>query len=274
MLSTGLILREACSYKISYKDRQYKIINQKKTEQTLYKLSEKMKTLIFDSGPIISLATNNLLWLIEPLRQSFNGDFLLSESVRAELVDRPIEMKKFKFEALQVLALLKAGTLKIMPTSSEIEQKKQQIMDLANKCFQAKGNWIRIVHEAEIESLAAALMLGAEAVVIDERTTRVLIEQPERLKDLLKRRLGMKVKIDKNNLRQIRKLIKGIRIIRSTELVTIAYEMGLLDKFLPEMPNPRKQLIESVLWGVKLHGCSISQREIDQVVKHEIKRKG
>ena len=33
----------------------------------------------------------------------------------------------------------------------------------------------------------------------------------------------------------------------------------------------RKTLVESLLWGVKLHGCAISRRELDQLVSLEIK---
>ena len=61
-----------------------------------------MKSLIFDAGPIISLATNNLLWILEPLKNKFDGKFYLTDAVKRELVDRPLETKKFKFEAIQV----------------------------------------------------------------------------------------------------------------------------------------------------------------------------
>ncbi len=46
--------------------------------------------------------------------------------------------------------------------------------------------------------------------------------------------------------------------------------MGLLNKYLPTLKNARKQLLESVLWALKLNGAAISQNEIDEMVKLEI----
>ena len=54
-----------------------------------------MKSLVFDSGPIISLATNNLLWVLEPLKNKFNGKFFITQAVKGEIVERPLETKKF-----------------------------------------------------------------------------------------------------------------------------------------------------------------------------------
>ena len=53
------------------------------------------------------------------------------------------------------------------------------------------------------------------------------------------------------------------------ELVTIAYEKGLLDNYLADVKEPRKTLLDSVLWGVKLNGCSVSRREIEQIIRME-----
>lgn len=60
-------------------------------------------------------------------------------------------------------------------------------------------------------------------------------------------------------------------MIRSVELVTIAYELGMLDKYLPNAPDPKKTLLDSVLWGVKLNGCAVSKHEIEQILRMEIK---
>ena len=71
-----------------------------------------MKSLVFDAGPVISLATNSLLFILEPLKKEFNGKFYITESVKSELVDRPFEIKKFKFEAIQVEKLIETGCWK------------------------------------------------------------------------------------------------------------------------------------------------------------------
>jgi len=79
------------------------------------------------------------------------------------------------------------------------------------------------------------------------------------------------VKVSQGNLKDFSKLTKGVRMIRSAELVTIAYESGLLDKYLAEIQDAKKTLLESVLWGVKLNGCAISKKEIEQLVRMEVK---
>ncbi|MBW2999423.1 hypothetical protein KY339_02020, partial [Candidatus Woesearchaeota archaeon] len=71
---------------------------------------------------------------------------------------------------------------------------------------------------------------------------------------------------NKQNITRFAELTKKLTIIRSTELAIMAYELGLLDRYLPKLPNPKKQLLEGVLWGLKLNGCAISGREIEKVV--------
>lgn len=227
------------------------------------------RTLVFDSGPIISLATNSLLWTLESLHGQFGGDFFIPAAVKRELVDVPLEIKKFKFEALQVLYLLNKGVLKLVDDRT-VRQDTLALLDTANHLFKARGNWLRIVHTAEMQALASALYLNAEAIVVDERTTRVLVEAPMLLHEVLQNKLHTQVYINQDNLRRFQKMTRDLRFIRSTELLVVAYELGLLDKFLPNMPHPRKQLLESVLWGVKLNGCAVSQDEIDMIVQEEI----
>ena len=78
--------------------------------------------------------------------------------------------------------------------------------------------------------------------------------------------------MDTGRLEEFRTLTRHVELIRSAELVTIAYEKGLLDKFLVKVPQARKELLESVLWGVKLNGCAISEQEINEIVQMELRR--
>ncbi len=229
-----------------------------------------MRSLVFDSGPLISLTTTNLLWLLEPLKQKFKGEFFIAEDVKKEIVDTPLVIKRFKFEALQIQQLIDSSILTIYETG-EVKELSNKLLNLANRCYVADNNYIRIVHPGEMESLAAALKLGSDALVIDERTTRMLIENPEGLRQLLEKRLHAKIFMNKNNADEFVAMTKNVKLIRSIELVTVAFERGLLDKFVVGIKNPRKELLDSVLWGVKLHGCAVSSREIDEIVGLESK---
>ena len=229
-----------------------------------------MKSLIFDAGPIISLATNNLLWILEPLKKEFNGKFYITDAVKHELVDRPLETKKFKFEAIQVEKILENGILEIVDNSF-ITEKTPVLLNTANQIFKAYDYYMRIVHFAEMSVIAAAVNINSDEIVIDEKTTRFLIENPRMVSEILKKTLHTSISVNENNLKDFENFVRNIKTIRSIELVTVAYENGLLNDFITKIPDARKNLLESVLWGVKLNGCAVSRDEIDQIVKLEIK---
>jgi hypothetical protein len=227
-----------------------------------------MKTIIFDTGPIISLAMNNLLWTLEPLKKSSNANFYITPSVKKELVDIPLyRTKRFMFEALQVLHYIENKTLEVID-SYEIKKQTSELLSLANNCFNAFGRNMKILHEAEISAIALYIQKNADAFVVDEKTARLIIENPDKLHNILRHTLHTKVEKNNESLRELKKISKNIKMIRSVELAAIVYEKGLLNKYLPET-QPKKLLLESVLWGVKLHGCSVSKREIEQIVKME-----
>lgn len=227
-----------------------------------------MKQVIFDAGPIISLTTTNILWILEELKKNFNGSFSMPLGVKHELVDRPLETRRFKFEALQVQSLIERGVINVI-TDSVVQQKAQQLLNLANSILSAHGQNIKIVQVGEMETLAAALLFKADAIVIDERITRTLLENPKGLQLLMEKRLHMQLKLNERALSEFEEQTRQITIIRSIELVTIAYERGLLDKFVVKLPNARRELLESILWGVKMNGCSVTEDEIDTIVKAE-----
>lgn len=229
-----------------------------------------MKSIVFDTGPIISLTTNNLLWVLEPLKVQFDGGFFIPTIVKRELVDKPLQTKKFKFEALQVLRAIQDGILEVVD-NRHIKKSAQTLFNLANNTFHAHGHSISIVHLGEMEGIASAKYLDSDSFIIDERTTRVLIEDPKKLANILQHKLHTSIFINHKNLKSFLKRVKGIKLLRSFEIVVVAYELGLLDKYLLKIPSSKKTLVEGVLWGIKLNGCAVSQREINEVVKLESK---
>ena len=231
------------------------------------------ESLVFDSGPVISLSTVNLLWLLEPLKKRFIGDFYIPKGVYDELIERPLQTKKYKFEALQILPMINSGVLRVIDNDL-IQSKAAELAGLANSAFKVKGNWISIVHHTDMEVVATAIHLGSSAIVVDERTTRVLIENPKKVAERLMKKLHAKVEINQENLAKFKKEVGKLRVIRSVELCVIAYELGLLDKYMFEeeektVPNPRRALLEGVLWGIKLNGCSIGREELEDIVNIE-----
>ena len=229
-----------------------------------------MKSIVFDTGPVISLTLNNLLWILEPLKNISNANFYITDSVKKELVDTPLnKTKRFKFEALQVLHYIENKTLEVV-SNEQIYGETAKFLEIANNCFTAFGQSMRLVHEAEMSAIALYLQKKADAFVVDERTTRLLVENPKRLHNILNHNLNTKVSENKNRIREFQKLTKDVKIIRSVELVTIAYEKGMLNRYLANTPNPQQTLLESVLWGIKISGCAVSKKEIEQIIREEI----
>lgn len=214
---------------------------------------------------------NHILWCLEDIKKHFNGNFFITESVKKELIDKPLRTKKFKLEALQTLYRINSGVLEIKKVDG-LNEKTKHLLNLANSCFKYNSNYLNIVQYAEIDILALALLTKADAMVIDEKTTRLLIEDPKKLEKILSYRIHKKVSIDKENLKKFTEEVKGINLIRSAELVSVAFELGLLDRYLSDRPNAKKELLDALLWGIKLEGCAISEKEIRIINKLESKK--
>lgn len=230
-----------------------------------------MKSLFFDAGPVISLATNNLLGMLEKLKSKYGGQFYFSGAVKKELIDVPYNSKRFKFEAIQIMRSVERGVFTIVPPQETAEFTKE-LLNLANNIYYAKGTGVRIVHSGEIDSLAGAKLMNSDATVIDERTTRMLLEDPYGLKNLVEQRLHTPIRMDEGNLEKFRKSLSPVKIIRSAELVAVAYEMGLFDDYLPSVPQAKRELLDGLLWGIKLNGCAVSKEEINKIIKFELKK--
>ena len=230
------------------------------------------RTIVIDTGTIISMVTNNLLWTFRFLAKKYKGHFLIPESVYTELITYPLTTKKFKFEALMVNDLILEGHLKVYKRTdfSEISKK---LSNFANNMFIIKGNPIQLIQKAETDVLALAVFLKSDVLLVDERNLRLLVEDPEKLVHIMGNKLHTKITVDKNNLKEFKKMVKDINVLRSTEIVTLAYEMGLLDGYISVGKTINKQLrkplLEGVLWALKLKGCSISEDEIDEILKFE-----
>lgn len=237
-----------------------------------------MKSIAFDSGPLITLSLNNLLWLIPLLKEKYNGNFLISESVKKELVDDPLNhTKKYILEALNILKLMTEGYLNLASTS-KTKRLYTKLDHLANKAFSSNDSFIKILHSGELETIALAIAYNCEAIIIDERTTTLLIEDPKGVKERLEKKLHRKIKTDSYRIKEFQEMTKNIKVIRSSELVAVSYELGLFDKYFPKEMQEldehfKEHLVTGLLWGVKLRGCAISEEEIAKLTKELIKKK-
>jgi hypothetical protein len=223
-----------------------------------------MKALIFDSGTLINLSMNGLLYILEALKKNFDGKFLITKKVKYETVDRPIGINKYELGALRIADLIERGILEF-PESLGIKdfnlnQKTVDFMNRANHSLKADGNWVNLVAEAEMSCLALSQELtemGIENIIsIDERTTRILAEKPENLERLMSEKLHQRIELAVNNF----EAFASFRFIRSTELVYVAYKKGLIGL-------TGKKVLEALLYATKFKGSSVSFEEIDELKK-------
>ncbi|HLD72305.1 MAG TPA: hypothetical protein VJA23_01855 [Candidatus Nanoarchaeia archaeon] len=223
------------------------------------------KILFFDSGPIISLVMSRLIWILPELKKNYGGKFMITPAVRRELIERPLGIKRFEFEALQVMKLIREGVLEVyekVPAS-----KVNQLETLANGSFKIKNKTMDVVQSGELEIAACALETEAEAVVMDERTLRLFIENNKEMTHLLKIRFNQEITADQNKMNQFSSILKSLKIIRSVELVGVAYQLGLLDAYIPDQKGGEKTLLDAVLWATKFNGCAVTEPEIEEMEK-------
>jgi hypothetical protein len=214
--------------------------------------------MVCDSSSLIALSENCLLWLLPEFK---GAEFIIPTGVKYELVDRPIETFRFELKALNLNLAIKNGWLKPMDAPG-VKQEADEIARLANSVLISKGRPLKIVHQGEAESLALMDKLGVRTLLIDERTTRLVVEDVNAVRDYMAHRTGLKLSMDGAAAQSISQRFKDVSVVRSAELVAWAFEKGLLSRF-----GSGKHVLEAALYGVKFSGCAITTEEIDEYLK-------
>lgn len=228
---------------------------------------QNQKYLIFDAGPLINFSMNGMLHILEKLHKEFQGEFLITKEVKGEIIDRPLNIKRFELGALRLQQLFKKGIIKHANLSKkeieELRKVRDNFMQTANNLFKTKKRDVHLLDKGECAALALSTILkrklGAGGrdnipLVVDERTTRMLCENPENLRKLMEKKLHTPIKANPNNYQ----VFQGFKIIRSTELAYIAYKKGLV-----ELKDPK--ILGAMLYGLKFKGCSISEEEVEKL---------
>ena len=205
---------------------------------------------------------NGITDIIKRLKEIFKGKFLITSEIKKEIIDVPMKIKRFGLEALKLKQLLNEGVLE-MPSSlgikdSEITNQGNKILKIANSTFQGTKRAVHLLDMGETSCLALSRILIQKkiknVIVVDERTTRMLVEKPENLKRILEKKIQTKISIKQDNL----KFFRGFKIIRSAELVYVAYKKDLI-----KLKGP--MVLDALLYAVKFKGAAISRDEIEEI---------
>ncbi len=221
------------------------------------------KAVIFDSGVLISFSMNGITRILKELKEIFNGKFLITSEVKNEVIDVPLRIKRYELEALKIKRLLDDGVIELPGSlgikDSEIESADKLMLNIANSTFSGMGRDIHILDHGEASCLALSKILtekGIKNIIgIDERTTRLLVERPENLKNIFEERMNTKIKIKKENLSSF----TGFSIVRSTELAYVAYKKNLVDLKGGDV------VLDALLYALKFKGAAVSGDEIEQI---------
>ncbi len=223
-----------------------------------------MKYLIFDAGPLINFSMNGLLDILIKLKEKFNIEFLITKEVKREIIDTPMLIKKYELEAIRLENLFKQGIIKHADINEkqveELHEIRERLLQIANNTYKTDRGYIHILDKGEAAAFALSIILNKYnkvnvPIVIDERTARVLCESPENIRKLFEKKFHTSVKAVSVNYNEFR----NFKIIRSTELVYIAYKKKLIG-------IKDSRVFEAMLYALKYHGCSISEEEIKDMI--------
>lgn len=210
--------------------------------------------IVADSSSIISLAINCL----SPVLNSLGVKIAVTKGVYDEIITHPIHMKRFALESMRIKRLFSEGVISVRDADPKITG---EILDRANSIFELSNHYLRIIHKGEAEAISLLKEINANALLIDERTMRLLIENPEQLRDVLSRQNNQNISINHRNLELFSSIIPDVSIIRSAEIAAIAYEKGILNNYIG---SNGKDVLEATLYALKFSGCAISWQEIDE----------
>jgi len=218
-------------------------------------------SIICDSSSLISLAEACLLDIFPYLKQRMYGDFVYPKMVRIESIERPIQAKTHALRALRLQEYELMRLIKFV--DDDVEKETKELMSLANNIFETKNRPIHLVDAGEAAQIALARKLNINTLVIDERTTRTLLEAPMKLKQHLEYESKKPVIINQKLLNSFLDKAGRFNIIRSSELVVLAYNYGYFDKY----GKDKNVALESSLFTLKYSGCSLSYEEINDFMR-------
>ncbi|HLE06492.1 MAG TPA: hypothetical protein VI790_04000 [Candidatus Nanoarchaeia archaeon] len=229
-----------------------------------------MKELLIDSSSLISMATNCLMWVIDKLRESSEIQFVITPEIHKEVIEKSMNIDKFRLSGIRILKRLCNGAIIVKETDMGITNR---LLDIANKIYSVKGDYYHVVHEGELGLIPLAIQNKSYTLATDERIFFKMITDPEGLKRLFENRLHTAVTINQDKLNEFKELTKDIDVFKSSDLVAIAYEKGLMNEYIKECESKKlgRDLLTGSLWALKMSGCSISTLDIKEYESRIIK---
>ena len=212
--------------------------------------------MVFDSGPLINLANNCLLGVLDTIP----AEMYIPPAVYREVYGYPSTKRMYAWSASLINEVV--GKRILLRTLSARERSLVEHLDhLLNSLFYSSRGPIRIVHPGELEAIVLASEMD-KVVAIDERTMRLIVEDVDALRRRLSSKIHAWVKIDKSKLSEVQSTLQDLLVVRSVDLVAYAYDKGYFSSY----KNPSSAL-RAALYALKYGGCAVAEDEIERFLK-------
>ncbi len=212
-----------------------------------------MKRIVLDSSALISLSESCVASCLKFLKEKNSIEFLAPQRVYDECVTRPLGIKQYGFSALRIKRLFLEGIVKI----TEVDGKEVELfLNAANNIYRVDGKPLELIQRGEAECVV--LMKKADCLVIDEKTLRLLVESPKKMEELLKSEYGKIVGVDGNYLVKMQQMTRGIKILRSAEILTIATKQ----KYFASYMQDETEAGRFGIFALRGFGCSLTKEEL------------
>lgn len=227
-----------------------------------------LAVIVVDSSTIISCAVNCILWVFDELKAE-GVRFIVPEGVKNEVIESGLNSQKFKFEAIRVLHHFVNNTFETY--NGDLRSETSKLLSYANSSFYVKNKQLKVLQEADAQVAVLAKKINADAILTDERTLRMFIEDPYGIKKYLEEKFHTRVNVNERSLQNFSEYVQNIPVMRSAELVVYAFDNGIFDPTIKRCSavksiNCRKEIISGLLYALKFSGCAISFEEINDYV--------
>jgi predicted nucleic acid-binding protein len=218
-----------------------------------------VKNVVCDSSTLISLAETCNISCLQFLRERAPVNFVIPPSVYNEIISCPINLPQFEFSAVRLSKILADGTISLYSPPG-LKNRTQKILRAANNVLRVDGRPLEILHAGEAECLAVCSEAGAAALAIDEKTTRLLLEDPRKLWEAVSSEYGGRLSFNELAAREFRSLACSVAVIRSSEIIAVAALKG----FFAEYGEFEDEAFHSALYALRRAGCSLPLPEVGE----------
>lgn len=218
-----------------------------------------MPSIAVDSSTLISLSQTGQVDILDFLSNHLDGNFVIPPAVRHETVVHPLHVKRYALSALRMNRLIQKGSLQVRDPPGLLQNSKD-LAHLANNLIFVHGRPLQLLQEGEIQCLSLLCLGVAQAIAVDEKTTRLLVESPSTLLERVATEFDSGVGFNEKNLRSWYALLPKTTVIRSTELIAVAASKGYFSQYRPL----EAEALSASLAAVRNAGCSLTENELEE----------